>query len=123
EAHAHMKKMAEGMAESVGARCEFEIRNGYPFLVNEEKLTSSVRSFAEDFLDKENVVDVDFWLAAEDLAYYSQQADARFHRIGIRNEELGATSAVHTPPFGIVEGAFQLSTWLLAYICIKQLRN
>ena len=123
EAHAHMKKMAEGMAESMGARCEFEIRNGYPFLVNEEKLTSSVRSFAEDFLGKENVVDLDLWLAAEDFAYYSQQADACFYRLGTRNEEQGITSAVHTPSFDIDEDALQLSTGLMAYISIKQLGN
>src|SRR5690606_29402626 len=47
-AHQRMKKMAEGIAESMGATCEFEIRSGYPFLINEEKLTASVRSYAED---------------------------------------------------------------------------
>src|SRR5690606_4020189 len=71
-AHQRMKKMAEGMAESMGATCEFEIRSGYPFLINEEKLTNSVRSYAEDYLGKENVEDLDLWLAAEDFAYYSQ---------------------------------------------------
>lgn len=123
EAHQHMKKMAEGMAESMGARCEFEIRNGYPFLVNEPKLTASVRSFAEDFLGKENVVDLDLWLAAEDFAYYSQQADACFYRLGTRNEERDITSAVHTPTFDIDEEALQLSTGLMAYIGVKQLGN
>ena len=37
-AHQKMRKMAEGMAESMGAKCEFEIRNGYPFLVNETRI-------------------------------------------------------------------------------------
>lgn len=123
EAHHRMKKMAEGMAESMGACCEFEVRKGYPFLVNEEKLTASVRSFAEDYLGKENIVDLDLWLAAEDFAYYSQQADACFYRLGTRNEEKGITSAVHTNTFDIDEEALQLSTGLMAYISIKQLGN
>lgn len=123
EAHHRMKKMAEGMAESMGARCEFEVRKGYPFLVNEEKLTASVRSFAEDYLGKENIVDLDLWLAAEDFAYYSQQADACFYRLGTRNEARGITSAVHTTTFDIDEEALQLSTGLMAYISIKQLGN
>lgn len=123
EAHYRMKKMAEGMAESMGARCEFEVRKGYPFLVNEEKLTASARSFAEDYLGKENIVDLDLWLAAEDFAYYSQQADACFYRLGTRNEERGITSAVHTTTFDIDEEALQLSTGLMAYISIKQLGN
>ncbi|MEP7318013.1 MAG: M20 family metallopeptidase, partial [Panacibacter sp.] len=38
EAHTRIKKMAEGIAESMGATCEFNIVRGYPFLVNEENL-------------------------------------------------------------------------------------
>src|SRR5476651_577348 len=43
EAHKRMKKMAEGIAESMGGSCEFNIMRGYPFLINEEKLTASTR--------------------------------------------------------------------------------
>jgi len=123
QAHQKMKKMAEGMAESMGAKCEFEIRNGYPFLINEEKLTESVRSYAEDYLGKENVEDLDLWLAAEDFAYYSQNADACFYRLGTANTSKGITSPVHTPTFDIDENALQLSTGLMAYLTIKQLGN
>ena len=91
EAHGRMKKMAEGIAESMGASCEFKILNGYPFLVNEENLTAQIRGFAENYLGKENVEDLDIWMAAEDFAYYSQVADSCFYRLGIRNEERGIT--------------------------------
>jgi amidohydrolase len=40
EAHKRMKKMAEGIAESMGGSCDFNIMRGYPFLINEEKLTA-----------------------------------------------------------------------------------
>jgi len=123
EAHLRMKKMAEGIAESMGGRCDFEIRKGYPFLINEEKLTARVRGFAEDFLGKENVLDLDIWMAAEDFAYYSQVADACFYRLGTRNEERGIISSVHTPTFDIDESALELSTGLMAYLAIKELGN
>ncbi len=123
EAHVKMKKMAEGIAESMGGRCDFEIRKGYPFLINEEKLTARVRGFAEDFLGKENVLDLDIWMAAEDFAYYSQVADACFYRLGTRNEERGIISSVHTPTFDIDESALELSTGLMAYLAVKQLGN
>jgi len=123
EAHLRMKKMAEGIAESMGGSCDFEIRKGYPFLINEEKLTARVRGFAEDFLGKENVVDLDIWMAAEDFAYYSQVADACFYRLGTRNEERGIISSVHTPTFDIDESALALSTGLMAYLAVKQLGN
>jgi amidohydrolase len=123
EAHRRMKKIAEGIAESMGGSCDFKIVNGYPFLVNEEKLTGQLRAFAEDYLGKENVVDLDIWMAAEDFAYYSQVADSCFYRLGTRNEAKGIISSVHTPTFNIDEEALALSTGLMAYLALKQLGN
>jgi amidohydrolase len=123
EAHIRIKKMAEGIAESMGATCEFNIMKGYPFLVNEEKLTASTRGHAEDYLGKENVLDLDIWMAAEDFAYYSQVADSCFYRLGTRNESRGITSSVHTPTFDVEESALELSTGLMAYLAVKQLGN
>lgn len=123
DAHIKMKKMAEGIAESMGGSCEFNIMKGYPFLINEEKLTASVRANAEDYLGKENVLDLDIWMAAEDFAYYSQVADSCFYRLGTRNESRGITSSVHTPTFDVEEKAFESSTGLMAYLALKELGN
>ncbi|RYY35108.1 MAG: amidohydrolase [Sphingobacteriaceae bacterium] len=123
EAHKLMKKMAEGLVESMGGTCEFNIMKGYPFLINEEKLTNAARGHAEDYLGKENVLDLDIWMAAEDFAYYSQAANSCFYRLGTRNEERGITSSVHTPTFDIDETALQTSTGLMAYLAVKQLGN
>ena len=112
-----------GIAESMGASCDFDIRVGYPFLVNEEKLTGEVRGYAEEFLGNEHVIDLDLWLAGEDFAYYSQEADACFYRLGTGNEAKGITSAVHTPTFDVDESALALSTGLMAYIALRQLGN
>jgi len=123
DAHIKMKNMAEGIAESMGGSCDFNIMRGYPFLINEEKLTSATRGHAEDYLGKENVLDLDIWMAAEDFAYYSQVADACFYRLGTRNESRGITSSVHTPTFDVEESAFNISTGLMAYLAVKQLGN
>jgi len=122
-AHEKMKKMAEGIAEAMGGSCDFNIVRGYPFLINEEKLTADVRAYAEDFLGKENVLDLDIWMAAEDFAYYSQVSDACFYRLGTGNKERGITSSVHTPTFDVDEESLKLSTGLMAYIALKQLGN
>ncbi|WP_285010419.1 M20 metallopeptidase family protein [Pedobacter faecalis] len=123
EAKLRMKKMAEGMAESMGGSCEFRIMDGYPFLINEPALTANVREFAEDYLGKENVVDLDIWMAAEDFAYYSQVTNACFYRLGTGNKAKNTTYSVHTPNFDIDEDALQLSTGLMAYAALKQLGN
>lgn len=123
EAKRLMKKMAEGIAESMGGSCEFNIMHGYPFLVNEEKLTANARAFAEDYLGKENVVDLDIWMAAEDFAYYSQATDACFYRLGTGNAAKGTTYSVHHPNFDVDEDALKISTGLMAYIALRQLGN
>lgn len=123
EAHRLMKKMAEGIAESMGGSCNFDIHRGYPFLINEEKLTANARTFAEAYLGKENVLDLDIWMAAEDFAYYSQATNACFYRLGTGNAEKGTTYSVHTPNFDIDEDALKISTGLMAYIALKQLGN
>ena len=123
KAHEKMKKMAEGIAEAMGGRCDFNIMRGYPFLINEEKLTASTRAYAEEYLGKENVLDLDIWMAAEDFAYFSQVADACFYRLGTGNEALGITSSVHTPTFDVDEDSLKLSTGLMTYIALKQMGN
>jgi amidohydrolase len=123
DAHARMKKMAENIAESMGGSCDFKIVRGYPFLVNEENLTAQVKTFAEEYLGKGNVLDLDIWMAAEDFAYYSQVADSCFYVLGTGNKEKGITSSLHTPTFNIDEDALAMSTGLMAYIAVKRLGN
>ncbi len=122
-AHVKMKKMAEGIAEAMGGSCDFNIMRGYPFLINEEKLTANTRAHAEEYLGKENVLDLDIWMAAEDFAYYSQVSDACFYRLGTGNESRGINSSVHTPTFDVDEDSLKLSTGLMTYIALKQLGN
>ncbi|MFS8615975.1 MAG: M20 family metallopeptidase [Solitalea sp.] len=123
DAHRKMKKMAESIAEGMGGSCAFEIRKGYPFLVNDEKLTASARKHAEEYLGKENVLDLDIWMAAEDFAFYSQAAPACFYRLGIRNERKGITSGVHTPTFDIDERALETGPGLMAFLALRELGN
>jgi len=123
EAHARMKKMATSIAEGMGGRCEFTINRGYPFLINEEKLTGQLRTFTEEYLGKENVIETDIWMAAEDFAYYSQRADSCFYLLGIANKEKGISSSLHTPSFNIDENALALGSGLMAYLAVRQLGN
>lgn len=123
EAHAKMKKMAEAIAEGMGGTCEFTILNGYPYLRNEPELTKRMKKHAIELLGEENVLDLDLWMAAEDFAYYTQEIDACFYRLGVRNEEKGIVSGVHTPTFDIDESALQTGSALMAWLAVKELGN
>ncbi len=122
KAHEIMSSMAKGLVESMGGKLEFEIRKGYPFLVNDPETTENARLAAIEYLGDENVVDLDIWMAAEDFAFYSQVMPATFYRLGTGNKSKGITASVHTPNFDIDENALKHSPGLMAWIALKQLR-
>ncbi len=121
KAHELMKTMAETMAISMGGTCEFEIRRGYPFLVNDEELTGRAFAFAKEYLGNDNVVELESRMTAEDFAYYSQQMPACFYRLGTGNVAKGITSGIHTPTFDIDEDALETGMGLMAYLAVKEL--
>jgi amidohydrolase len=118
-----IQKMAETMAESMGAVCEFELIRGYPYLENNPALTRKIRTAAESYLGKENVIDLDLWMAGEDFAFYSQVVDSCFYRLGTRNEAQGIISGVHTPTFDIDEKALEIGMGLMAWNAISELSH
>lgn len=123
EAKVKMKKMAEGIAEAMGATCDFRIVDGYPFLENEPEYTVRNKQGAIEYLGAENVEDLDLWMAAEDFAFYSQQTTGCFYRLGIRNEAKGITSNVHTSTFDIDPDALKVGMGLMSYLAIRELER
>ena len=121
EAHEKMTKIATSVVEGFGGEVNFEIRKGYPFLKNNESLTTTCQHLAKDYLGEENVIDLDIWMAAEDFSYYSQQVDSCFYRLGTRNDTKGTTFGVHHPSFDIDEDAIEHGAGLMAYLAIKNL--
>jgi amidohydrolase len=121
EAHQKMVKLAEGIAESMGGSCVFDIQKGYPFLQNDPEVTERAKQAAITYLGEDKVVDLDIWMAAEDFAFYSQQVPATFYRLGVRNEARGITSSVHTPTFDIDEEALKTGMGLMAWIALGEL--
>ena len=121
EAHKKIIQLAESICKGMGGSCKFKIERGYPALINEEKITASMRKGAEEFLGKENVLDLDIWMAAEDFAFYSQQTNSCFYRLGTRNESKGITSSVHTSTFDIDERALEIGMGLMAFLAVREL--
>jgi amidohydrolase len=114
-------KMAQSIAEGMGGKCEVTISHGYPYLENNPALTRRIRSAAEAYMGKENVVDLDLTLGSEDFSYYSHVVPASFYRLGTRNEAKGITSYVHTPTFDVDEDALRIGPGLMAWMAVQEL--
>ncbi|MBM3169764.1 MAG: amidohydrolase [Bacteroidetes bacterium] len=123
KAHEKMRQIAEGIVEGMGGKLDFEIRKGYPFLKNEPALTARSVEAARAYLGAENVLDLDIWMAAEDFAFFSQEVDGCFYRLGTRNEARGITSGVHTSTFDIEEEALEIGAGLMAWLAVSELAS
>ncbi len=121
EAHEKIRRIARGVAVSMGGNCEVDIKEGYPFLKNDEALSRQFRQLATSYLGEENIVDLDLAMTAEDFAFYSQQIPACFYRLGTRNEKAGITSNVHTSSFDIDERSLKTGMGLMTWVAVNAL--
>ncbi|NCA21785.1 MAG: M20/M25/M40 family metallo-hydrolase, partial [Crocinitomicaceae bacterium] len=94
----------------------FKVSKGYPFLKNDEVLTSDLRQVFKDNLGGNFVHELPIRMTAEDFAFYSQKIPVCFFRLGVGNEKERITFGVHHPKFNIDSNALKtgIHTMVLA---------
>jgi amidohydrolase len=118
-AHDKMLAISTAIAQSYNLEIDFDIRKGYPCLVNDEDLTNNSIVFAKEYMGAENVIDLPVRMTAEDFAYFSHEVPACFYRLGIANKSKGITHGLHTSRFNIDEQSLKTGMGLMAYLAIK----
>ncbi len=121
KAHKLIADVARNTAKAYGCICEAVVEKGYPFLVNDEQLTQQARQAAIEFISKENVVELEPRMTAEDFAHYSHIVPACFYRLGTGNRKKGIVSGLHTPTFDVDESSLETGTGLMAWLAFEQL--
>jgi hippurate hydrolase len=115
-AHELITKQATGLVESMGAEIDLKIDVGYPTVDNDEVLTETAWQLANAFMGKDNVLQTELRMGAEDFGYYTQQVPGCFFRLGVRNEAEGIVHNVHTPKFNIDERAIETGMGIMAWL-------
>ena len=118
-AHDKMLAISNAIAQAYKVEIDFDIRKGYPCLVNDEELTNKSIAFAKQYMGAENVIDLPIRMTAEDFSYYSHEVPSTFYRLGTANESKGITHGLHTSRFNIDEQALKIGMGLMAYLAIK----
>ena len=103
--HSFLLQQSESIARTTGAKIEFDIRRGYPVLINDENLTKKTEESLSAISHNQQVIKLNRRMTAEDFAWYSQKVPSCFIRWGTGNTEKGISSSVHTPEFEIDEDA------------------
>lgn len=99
-----MKEICNGV--SISSRCDINLKfnDGYPPLLNSASLLNRVelatKNAGINFILKDEP-----YLLGEDFSFYDTIAPINYSFIGIRNEELGYTSGLHTPTLQMREEA------------------
>jgi amidohydrolase len=113
-----VREVVDGSAAAAGCRSEFELFPGYPAVVNDPEAVERVRRHAAQVVGAANVIEPAPMAAAEDFAYFLQNAPGAFAFIGAGNAARGITAPHHAPQFDIDEAALPVGAELLARIAL-----
>ena len=116
KAHELIRKNAVGLVESMGGEIDLHIDIGYPTVDNDPHFTGNAWKQADLYMGKENVLETEMRMGAEDFGYYTQVIPGCFFRLGVRNEAKGIVHNVHTPLFNIDENAIEIGMGNMAWL-------
>ena len=122
EAHNRIRKISEGVAESMGAECDLFIDYGYPPVVNNDDCTQMTHDNAVAYLGEENVDWLDMRMTAEDFAFYAQKIPACYFRVGIHVPGTEVTN-LHRPNLLVNEDSIEVASGFEAYNAIMALQK
>ena len=120
ELHAWLPKCANGICAEQGGSCDFEVRKGYPVLVNDDALTARMRSAAEELIGADNVVRMEQRMGSEDFAFYTHVMPGCFFRLGT-GVPGAPTRNLHTPTFDIDEKALRTGSAMMVLAAVQEL--
>ena len=121
--HARIKRTAEEIAISGGAKADVTIDRGYPVTYNDpaltEKMSPTLRRMTAD------IFTMNATLGAEDFSFYQQKAPGLFFFLGTRPRNVTAEEAAsnHSPLFYVDESGLGLGIRAMAHVAIDYLKS
>ena len=121
--HETLQRIANGTAEAMGGSCDITIDRGYPFLFNNEELTTRLTSMATEYLGENNVKPMEQKMGAEDFAYFANEVPGCLFGLGIADPSVGTGPNLHTAGFHVDESSIQTGMAMLAWMAMKVLNS
>ncbi len=123
QAKEHIRRIVTATCDACGCCAEIDIPEGYPCVDNHPQVTQAARRFAEEYLGKESVRDMEVRMTSEDFGFFTQCYPATFYRLGIRGKENAQAGGLHTTSFRIDEEALKTGSGALAYLAWRFLEG
>ena len=113
-----VREVLEGTASASGCRVEFELKPGYPAVVNDPASARLAARLAGEVFGAEHVIEHPPIAASEDFSYFLQNRPGAFVFVGSSNEAKGITAQHHSPRFDVDEDALPRGTELLVRLAL-----
>jgi len=114
-----MEAVVKGITESAGGSYKYQFNEGYPAVVNDEKVSEKFIHHAKSILGDENVTDPGKpIMAGEDFAFYQQHFPGVFFFLGCGSKESGSVWSWHHPKYNIDEKCFLTGAPLMASLAL-----
>jgi amidohydrolase len=78
-----IRKIVQGVCDSMGARFELKIDFGYPPTINDPLMADLVRRCAQEVVGPGKIVEPEPTMGGEDMSYYLQKAKGCFFFLGV----------------------------------------
>lgn len=117
-----IREMASGIAQSMGAECIVDIKDGYPVVHNHEQYTQEALNLAKAYAGKDSVEEMDIRMTAEDFGYYTHRFPSIFYRFGV-GQPAKSTGSLHTPGLNINEDGLETATGMLSWLAVNLLNE
>ncbi|MEM0156093.1 MAG: amidohydrolase [Thermoplasmataceae archaeon] len=116
-----LERLLSGICNSYGATYEFNYLEGYPVVVNDPVIDSTVEEVAKTVVGAKNVFHPDPIMGSEDFSYYLKEVPGAFFFLGVGNQKKGIVSPNHSPTFKIDEDAMKYGVEILYRSALKLL--
>jgi amidohydrolase len=125
EIHARLRKTAEGIAQSAGARATVQIELGYPVTVNDPALTARMLPTIQRIAGATNVSESPRTTTAEDFSRYAQKVSGLILSLGVTPPSKDPRTAArnHSTLFEADEAALPVGVRLMSGLALDFLSS
>jgi amidohydrolase len=115
-----IRKIVQGVCDSMGARFELKFELGYPPTINDPFMADLVRRCAEEAAGPDKVFEPEPTMVAEDMSYYLQRAKGCFFFLGVGRP---GGAPLHHAKFDFNEDVLLLGVETYCRIALKLLTD
>ncbi|MFT3753628.1 MAG: M20 family metallopeptidase [Paludibacter sp.] len=123
EAKNHIERIITETCAAHGCIAEIDMPDGYPCVINNEEVTKKARTFASEWLEPQNIRNLEVRMTSEDFGFFSQKYPCTFYRFGVKGLSNANTGGLHSSTFHIDEKALETGMGGMAWLAWRFLNE